>query len=52
MWQNIQNEFNLNFAVKVVSDEKRNDDGDAIRTKDHYSNINDDIKIVEKIDSI
>ena len=33
MWQNIQNEYNLNFAAKVVSNEKSNDDADAIRTK-------------------
>jgi MarR family transcriptional regulator, transcriptional regulator for hemolysin len=52
MWQNIQNEFNLNFAAKVGSNEKSSDDADAIRTKDLYSKIYGDIKIVEKIDSI
>jgi hypothetical protein len=52
MWQNIQNEFNLNFAAKVVSNEKSNDDADAIRAKDLYSKLYGDSKIVEKIDSI
>jgi MarR family transcriptional regulator, transcriptional regulator for hemolysin len=52
MWQNIQNEFNLNFAAKVGSNEKSNEDADAIRTKDLYSKIYGAIKIVEKIDSI
>ena len=52
MWQNIQNEFNLNFAAQVVTSKKRNDDDDANGTKDHYSKVNDDIKIIEKIDSI
>lgn len=52
MWQNIQNEFNLNFPAKVVSNEKSNDDDDVIKTKDLYSKIYGDLKIVEKIDSI
>jgi MarR family transcriptional regulator for hemolysin len=52
MWQNIQNEFNLNFTTKLVSNEKSNDDADAIRTNDLYSKLYSGIKIVEKIDSI
>jgi MarR family transcriptional regulator for hemolysin len=52
IWQNIQNEFNLNFVTQIVSNENRNDDEDAMGTKDNYSKINDDIKIVEKIDSV
>ena len=51
MWQNIQND-NLNFAAEVVSNEKRKVDDDAIRTKNHYSKIDGDVKIVEKVDSI
>ena len=39
MWQNIQNEFNLNFAAKIVPKEKSNDDADVIRTKDLYSKL-------------
>jgi len=52
MWQNIHNEFNLNFAAQVVSSEKRNDGDDTIGTENQYSKVNGDIKIVEKIDSI